>query len=76
MKKDNKENTILRSSLSTLLKRFSKTDVVGNIEKEYSQSIAGQIKLSLIDDNHVIKKARVNEQQIADLNQNNNDKTD
>ena len=64
MKKDNKEGSILRSSLSTLLKKFSKTDVVGNIEKEYSQSIAGQVRLSLILDNHVLKKARINEQQI------------
>lgn len=70
MKKDNKEGSILRSSLSTLLKRFSKTDVVGNIEKEYSQSIAGQVRLSLIEDNHVLKKARINEEQINDLMQN------
>ena len=67
--KDNKEGSILRSSLSTLLKRFSKTDVVGNIEKEYSQSIAGQVRLSLIDDNHVLKKARINEQQINEIMQ-------
>ena len=69
MKKDNKEETILRSSLSTLLKRFSKTDVVSNIEKEYSQSIAGQVRLSLIYDNHVLKKARINEQLINNIMQ-------
>ena len=69
MKKDNKEGTILRSSLSTLLKRFSKTDVVSNIEKEYSQSIAGQVRLSLIYDNHVLKKARINEQLINNIMQ-------
>ena len=69
MKKDNKEGTILRSSLSTLLKRFSKTDVVSNIEKEYAQSIAGQVRLSLIYDNHVLKKARINEQLINSIMQ-------
>lgn len=61
MKKNN-EDKILKSSLSTLLKRFSTTtDIVGHIEKEYSESVSGQIKLSLIDDNHVLKKARINE---------------
>ena len=61
MKKTN-EDKILRSSLSTLLKRFSNTtDIVGHIEKEYSESVLGQVKLSLIDDNHVLKKARINE---------------
>lgn len=61
MKKTN-EDKILRSSLSTLLKRFSNTtDIVGHIEKEYSESVKGQVKLSLIDDNHVLKKARINE---------------
>ncbi|MBR0294774.1 MAG: ParB/RepB/Spo0J family partition protein [Bacilli bacterium] len=67
MKKDNKDGAILRSSLSTLLKRFSNTDVVGDIEKEYSKSIAGQIKLSLIQDNHVLKKARLNEQLLNNI---------
>lgn len=62
-----KDESILRSSLSTLLKRFSNTDVISNIEKEYSHSIAGQVKLSLIDDNHILKKAHINEKQINDL---------
>ena len=62
-----KDESILRSSLSTLLKRFSNTDVISNIEKEYSHSVAGQVKLSLIDDNHILKKAHINEKQINDL---------
>ena len=62
-----KDESILRSSLSTLLKRFSKTDVVGNIEREYAQSIAGQVKLSLIDDNHILKKVRLNENRVREV---------
>ena len=59
MKKDNKP--ILKRSLSTLLKRFSNTDIVGTMEKDYSESVMRQIKLSSIEDNHVLKKARINE---------------
>ncbi|MFA6675736.1 MAG: ParB/RepB/Spo0J family partition protein [Bacilli bacterium] len=63
MKKDNNDK-ILRSSLSTLLKRFSNTDIISSLEKEYSSSAPGSIRLSLIDDNHVLKKARINEQKL------------
>ena len=69
MRKENKDEPILRSSLSTLLKRFSKTDVVGNIEKEYAQSIAGQVRLNLNEDNHILKKAHINDQQIKETMQ-------
>lgn len=62
MNKSNNDK-IIKSSLSTLLRRFSNTtDIVGHIEKEYSESVVGQVKLSLVDDNHILKKARINEQ--------------
>ncbi len=63
MKKDD-SSRILKSNLSTLLKRFSSTDVISTLEKEYSESISGQIKLSLIDDNHVLKRAKIKENKI------------
>lgn len=63
MKKDD-SSRILKSNLSTLLKRFSSTDVITTLEKEYSESISGQIKLSLIDDNHVLKRAKVKKSKI------------
>lgn len=63
MKKDNDEK-ILKSSLSTLLKRFSNTDIISGLEKEYVSSTPGSIHLSSIDDNSALKKARVNEQRL------------
>ncbi|HPY79762.1 MAG: ParB/RepB/Spo0J family partition protein [Erysipelotrichaceae bacterium] len=63
MKKDNNPK-ILRSSLSTLMKRFSNTDLISSLEKEYSSSKPGFIPLSLIDDNPILKKARINEQKL------------
>ncbi len=65
MKKDD-SSRILKSDLSTLLKRFSSTDVITTLEKEYSESISGQIKLSLIDDNHLLKRAKVKETKILE----------
>lgn len=59
MKKDN-ENKILKSSLSTLLKRFSNTDLIAPLDKEYSTA-NGRMDIALIDDNHILKKARINE---------------
>lgn len=62
MKKDHNEK-ILRSSLSTLLKRFSNTDIIASLEKEHTNS-SGVINLALLDDNSVLKKARINEQRL------------
>lgn len=62
--KNSNNDKILKSSLSTLLKRFSNTDIVTSLEKEYSTSNRGMIPLSLIDDNSTIKKARINENRL------------
>lgn len=59
MKNDNNDK-ILKSSLSTLLKRFSSTDLISPLDRDFATN-AGRIKLSLIDDNHILKKARINE---------------
>lgn len=63
MKKENNDK-ILKSSLSTLLKRFSNTDVVGNIEKEYRAAYQGQLSLSFIDDNHIYKNIKINRERL------------
>ncbi len=63
MKKENNDK-ILKSSLSTLLKRFSNTDVVGNIEKEYRAAYQGQLSLSFIDDNHIYKNVKINKDRL------------
>ena len=62
MKKDNNDR-ILKSSLSTLLKRFSSTDLISSLDKEFNES-SGRTPLSLIDDNRILKKARINEKQL------------
>lgn len=56
-----KKDKILKSSLSTLLKRFSNTDIISNLSKEYPLTSPGQIPLLSIHDNSVLKTARVNE---------------
>lgn len=56
-----KKDKILKSSLSTLLKRFSNTDLISNLSKEYPLTAPGQVSLAMIRDNSVLKSARVNE---------------
>ena len=65
MKKDNNDK-ILRNSLSTLLKRFSSTDLISSLDKEFNES-SGRTPLSLIDDNKVLKKARINENHLENV---------
>ena len=64
--KDNKEK-ILRSSLSTLLKRFSDTDLISTLDKQYNSTTPGYIHIYQIDDNHVLKKARINDDRLSDI---------
>ncbi len=64
MKKENNDNQILKSSLSTLIERFSSTDVISNIEKEYLAAYQGQLSLSLIDDNHIYKNIKYNKNKL------------
>lgn len=62
--KSNKKDRILKSNLSTLLKRFSSTDLISTLEKEYTDSISRNIKLSSIFDNHILFRAKVSEKKI------------
>ena len=66
MKGDNNEK-LLRSSLSTLLKRFSNTDLISSLDKQYNSTTPGYIHIAQIDDNHVLKKARINENRLEEV---------
>ena len=55
-----KKDKILKSSLSTLLKRFSKTDVISSFSNERNVGSIRLIPLENIKDNSVLKKARIN----------------
>lgn len=61
----NKEK-IVNISFSKLLKRFSNTDVIANMEKEYSHSKPFFINPKLIDDNIYLKKVKLNESLICE----------
>jgi ParB family transcriptional regulator, chromosome partitioning protein len=54
-----RDERILKSSLSSLIKKFSKNDVIAEMEKEYSQSPSKNIPLSLIDDNAFVKRVKI-----------------
>lgn len=64
MKKDTNDNTIVRVPLSKLLKRFSNTNVIANMEKEYQTISPRNIPTNLIDDNSFIRKAKINESKL------------
>lgn len=64
--KDNKDK-LLRSSLSTLLKRFSDTDLISSLDKQYNSTAPGYIHIYQIDDNHVLKKARINDKRLSEV---------
>ena len=54
-----KKDKIIKSSLSTLLKRFSNVDVISNLSR--TPVTPGLIPLDSIKDNSILKKARINE---------------
>lgn len=54
-------------SLKVLLARYSKSDVIDEIEREYASVAARNIPLSLIDDNHVVKKASFPKERIKEM---------
>ncbi|MGM9873810.1 MAG: ParB/RepB/Spo0J family partition protein [Bacilli bacterium] len=63
MSKDNNDK-ILKRSLSTLLKRFSQTNVISQIEKEYQSSFHSVISLDKISDNHILKNIKINKNKL------------
>ncbi|MFA5283173.1 MAG: ParB/RepB/Spo0J family partition protein [Bacilli bacterium] len=63
MKKENKK--LLKSNLSSLVKKFSKSDVISDMEKEYQTASAKLFKAELIDDNSYLKKAKISDSIIS-----------
>ncbi len=60
-----KKDKILKSSLSTLLKRFSNTDIISDLSKEYSLNASNVIPLDRLKDNHILENVRVSESSIS-----------
>lgn len=65
MKNDNSK--IIKQNLSTLLKKFSKNDVIVKMEKEYNSSSAKVLPTLLIDDNSVLKDVKINDRDVKNL---------
>lgn len=53
----NKDNSIIKNNLSTLLKRFSNSDVINTIGEEYQSNSNLRLNPNLIDDNRYLKDA-------------------
>ena len=60
-----KKDKILKSSLSTLLKRFSNTDIISDLSKEYSLNASNVVPLDRLKDNHILENVRVSESSIS-----------
>jgi ParB family transcriptional regulator, chromosome partitioning protein len=63
----NDSSRIIKQNLSTLLKKFSKNDVIVQMEKEYNTSSAKVLPTLLIDDNSVLKDVKINENDVKNL---------
>ncbi len=50
-------------TLSSLMEKFARNDVIAELEKEYQVSGGVMLSLSLIDDNHTVRKARPSKQE-------------
>lgn len=57
----NKNKRFVKEDLNDLVKKFSKNDVIAEIEKEYQSQSSKAIALSLIDDNSFVKRCRMQE---------------
>lgn len=65
MKKDKEK--IIQSDLSGLLKKYSKSDVIFTMEKEYQTASTRMIDVALIDDNTFLKKLKPNDKAVKIL---------
>lgn len=61
---------VVDTSLSSLVKKFSKNDVIAELEKEYQSSGGKSLPLSLIDDNAFIKRVKLSSSTIVRLGKN------
>lgn len=63
--KDN--DKIIRSNLKTLIKRFSKEDIISNIEKNYVRESVRFVDSDLIIDNSFLSKVLVNDESLKNV---------
>ena len=61
------ENKIITSNLNTLIKKFSKNDVITKIEKNYAQDNIKILPTSSILDNWVLKDINFKEEEIDNI---------
>ncbi|MCI1245765.1 MAG: ParB/RepB/Spo0J family partition protein [Bacilli bacterium] len=57
----------VKESLSDLVRKFSKNDVIAEIEKEYQSQTGRILPLSVIDDNAFVKRVRLPEEAISQV---------
>lgn len=67
MSKD--KNKLIKQNLSTLLKKFSKNDVIVKMENEYTNANARVLPTKLIDDNVYLKNFRNSEEDLRGLHE-------
>lgn len=61
-----KENDrIIKSNLKTLLKRYSRTDVITNLERSYTREALREIDPNLIENPYFFKNIKFSEEQIS-----------
>ena len=56
-----KKDKILKSNLSSLLKKFESSNVIVDMEKEYQSSSLTYVDVALVNDNHYLKKAKISD---------------
>jgi ParB family transcriptional regulator, chromosome partitioning protein len=65
---------LVKDSLSDLVRKFSKNDVIAEIEKEYQAQTSRQLPLSVIDDNSFVKRVRIPETLVEQVSKSINEK--
>lgn len=60
-----KREKLIKGNLTELVRKFSKNDVIAEMEKEYQSLGSKQVPLSLIDDNSFVKKVSMPKEIIA-----------
>lgn len=68
--KTQQHNKILESSLTDLISKFSKDDVISQMEKEYSSARTKNIPINLVKDNHFLRNVKIPEEIILRLSKN------
>lgn len=64
-----RKSNLLNNNLSDLVEKFSKNDVIAEMEKEYASLGAKNIPISQIDDNGFVKKVKIPKQKVDKITQ-------